>query len=87
VDDVKEWKTAVEDLQARLREEIELRTELERRCHLLEKLAHRDPTTGLKTESYLRVRVQEEIDRAIRHPASASLLTLCAPGNRYEAIP
>jgi PleD family two-component response regulator len=87
MDDIQKLKSAVDELQAKLRDEIQLRTELERRCLLLEKLAYRDPATGLKTETYLHARVREEIDRSIRYPSSATLLTLCAPESVREMIP
>lgn len=86
MDETADLKAAIEDLQARLREEIRLRTELERRCHLLEKLAHRDPSTGLRTETYLRSRVEEEILRSIRYPSATTLITVCAPPDRLEAL-
>ncbi len=86
MDDIKELKSAIDDLQRRLHEEIQLRTELERRCHLLEKLAYRDPTTGLKTEHYLHARVREEIERSIRYPSSTSLVTLCAPQDSEDVL-
>jgi GGDEF domain-containing protein len=86
MDDIAKLKSVVDELQDRLREEVQLRTELERRCHLLEKLAYRDPSTGLRTETYLHARVREEIDRSIRYPASATLLTLCAPLGTDEAV-
>jgi hypothetical protein len=87
MNDVEELRAAVEGLRVRLREEVKLRTELERRCHFLEKLAHRDPTTGLRTETYLRARVHEEIERSIRYPSATTLVTLCAPRERTDAIP
>ena len=87
MDDIAKLKSVIEELQGRLREEVQLRTELERRCHLLEKLAYRDPSTGLRTETYLHARVREEIDRSIRYPASATLLTLCAPAGTDDAVP
>lgn len=87
MDDIAKLKSVVEELQGRLREEVQRRTELERRCHLLEKLAYRDPSTGLRTETYLHARVREEIDRSIRYPASATLLTLCAPPGTDESVP
>ncbi|NUM54704.1 MAG: GGDEF domain-containing protein [Candidatus Hydrogenedentes bacterium] len=87
MDDIAKLKSVIEELQDRLREEVQLRTELERRCHLLEKLAYRDPSTGLRTETYLHARVREEIDRSIRYPASATLLTLCAPQGADESVP
>lgn len=87
MDDIAKLRSVVEELQGRLREEVQLRTELERRCHLLEKLAYRDPSTGLRTETYLHARVKEEIDRSIRYPASATLLTLCAPAGTDESVP
>ena len=87
MDDTSKWKAAVEDLQNRLREEIKKRRELERRCSVLEKLAHRDPSSGLRTETYLRTRVQEEIERSIRYPAATTLITVCAPGDHADALP
>ena len=87
MDDIAKLKSVVEELQGRLREEVQRRTELERRCHLLEKLAYRDPSTGLRTETYLHARVREEIDRSIRYPASATLLTLCAPPGADDSVP
>lgn len=87
MDDIAKLKSIIEELQDRLRDEVQKRTELERRCHLLEKLAHRDPSTGLRTETYLHARVREEIDRSIRYPASATLLTLCAPPGADESVP
>ena len=87
MDDVVKLKSAVEDLTRRLQEESAQRMELERRCNLLEKLAYRDPSTGLRTESYLHARVREEIDRAIRFPAATTLLTLCAPPSASESVP
>ncbi len=86
MDDIAKLKSVVEELQGRLREEVQRRTELERRCHLLEKLAYRDPSTGLRTETYLHARVREEIDRSIRYPASATLLTLCAPPGADDSV-
>jgi len=86
MDDIAKLKSLVEELQDRLREEAQRRAELERRCHVLEKLAYRDPSTGLRTETYLHARVREEIDRSIRYPASATLLTLCAPGDSDEFV-
>ena len=38
MDDIAKLKSVVEELQGRLREEAQRRAELERRCHLLEKL-------------------------------------------------
>jgi len=87
MDDVEKLQAAIEDLQHKLREETDLRQELERRCHLLEKLSHRDPGTGLRTETYLRARVQEEIERSIRYPSATSLVTVAAPKDRSETIP
>ncbi|GMW03259.1 MAG: hypothetical protein AMXMBFR84_43930 [Candidatus Hydrogenedentota bacterium] len=86
MDDLQSLKSAIEDLQARLRDEIRQRSELERRCHLLEKLAYRDPSTGLRTETYLHARVTEEIERSIRYPSSTTLVTLCAPVNGEEIL-
>ncbi|MBM3290094.1 MAG: hypothetical protein FJY92_08085 [Candidatus Hydrogenedentes bacterium] len=87
MDDIAKLKSVIEELQGRLREEVQQRTELERRCHLLEKLAYRDPSTGLRTETYLHARVREEIDRSIRYPASATLVTLCAPAGVDDSVP
>ncbi|MCC6486731.1 MAG: GGDEF domain-containing protein [Candidatus Hydrogenedentes bacterium] len=87
MDDIQKLKTAIDDLQNRLREEIQLRTELERRCHLLEKLAYRDPSSGLRTETYLHARVREEIERSIRYPAATTLVTLCVPDDAADALP
>ena len=86
MDDIANLKKAIEDLRTRLHEEVRLRTELERRCRVLEKLVYRDPTTGLRTEAYLHARVREEIQRCVRYPASASLVTICAPRERTEVI-
>ncbi len=87
MEDVVKLKEAVEALQARLHEEVTQRGELERRCHLLEKLAHRDPSTGLRTEYYLCARVQEEIERSIRYPSATTLITLCAPADNMSSLP
>lgn len=87
MEDVSNLKAAVEDLQARLHEEIRRREDLERRCNLLEKLAYRDPTTGLRTETYFHSRVREEIQRAIRYPSSTTLLTLCSPRDKSSVLP
>ena len=87
MENVNNLKHAVADLQRRLREETSRRQELERRCHLLEKLAYHDPSTGLRTETYLHARVREEIERAIRYPASATLVTLCIPRKRADRVP
>lgn len=76
-----------EELRQRLEEETLLRAELERRCHLLEKEVFRDPATGLRTETYLQFRVREEIDRAIRYPAAATLITVQARKEKATAIP
>jgi PleD family two-component response regulator len=86
MDDVSKLTAAVEDLNARLRDEVRLRQELERRCHLLEKLAHRDPASGLRTETYLRARVQEEIERSIRYPSATSLVTVAAPDEISDTL-
>lgn len=86
MEDTKELKAAVQDLQARLQEETQTRTELERRCRVLEKLAHRDPVTGLRTENYLHARVREEIDRSIRYPSAVTLLTFCSPRANPDAV-
>jgi GGDEF domain-containing protein len=79
-------KAAVDDLQNQLREEIKRREDLERRCNLLEKLAYQDPSTGLRTETYLHARVREEIQRAIRYPSSTTLVTLCAPRSKSDVL-
>ncbi len=86
MDDIVKLRSAIEDLQNRLREETQLRSELERRCHLLEKLAYRDPSNGLRTETYLHARVREEIERSIRYPASTTLVTVCIPDESREAL-
>lgn len=86
MDETANLRDAIDDLQARLREEVQKRMELERRCHLLEKLAYRDPTSGLRTESYLRARVEEEILRSIRYPSATSLITVCAPEDRSDSL-
>ena len=87
MDDIQILKSAIDDLQKRLHEETQMRSELERRCHLLEKLAYRDPSTGLRTEHYLHARVKEEIERSIRYPSSTTLITVCAPKDREEMLP
>ena len=87
MDETQKWKQAVDDLQHRLKEEIRARQELEERCKLLEKLVHRDPGTGLRTETYLRSRVHEEIERSIRYPAAATLITVCAPQSKIDVLP
>lgn len=87
MEDSTKLKEAVQALQTRLRDEVRQRTELERRCHLLEKLAYRDPSTGLRTENYLRTRIQEEIQRAIRYPSATTLITVCAPEETRDALP
>ncbi|MFO7775780.1 MAG: GGDEF domain-containing protein [Candidatus Hydrogenedentota bacterium] len=87
MDEIEKWKQAVEDLQHRLTEETRTRKELEDRCKLLEKLVYRDPSTGLRTETYLRSRVHEEIERSIRYPAAATLITVCAPQNKADVLP
>jgi len=87
MEDVTKLREAVQALQKRLHDEVRQRTELERRCHLLEKLAYRDPSTGLRTENYLRTRVQEEIQRSIRYPSATTLITVCAPKETCEAMP
>lgn len=87
MDDIAELKAAILDLQTRLREEHQRRSEAEKRSEVLEKLAYRDPGTGLRTETYLHARVREEIERAIRYPASTSLVTLCATEDRSHEIP
>ena len=86
MEDVNKLKIALDEMRSKLEEEADARQELERRCHLLEKLAHRDPSSGLRTESYLRARVQEEIERSIRYPSATSLVTVAAPKNRDDAI-
>jgi GGDEF domain-containing protein len=79
MDEIKTMRQEIERLQERLRSETESRIDMEKRCQLLEKLAYRDPGTGLRTETYLQARVREEIDRAIRFPSATSLVTLVAP--------
>lgn len=86
MEDTRELKAAVEDLQTRLQEETRMRSELERRCRVLEKLAYRDPGSGLRTETYLHARVREEIERSIRYPSAATLLTFCAPRANTETV-
>jgi GGDEF domain-containing protein len=76
----------VEELQDQIREEQRKRTELERRCQLLEKMTFRDPSSGLRTETYLHARVTEEIERSIRYPSSTTLLTLCAPDKASDSL-
>ncbi|MBI4559201.1 MAG: hypothetical protein HY706_16575 [Candidatus Hydrogenedentes bacterium] len=87
MDDVASLRAAIEDLEQRIHEVSRERVELERRCHILEKLAHRDPTTGLRTEHYLRGRIGEEIGRSLRYSSPAALITLCPPGESLEVIP
>lgn len=87
MNDIDKLKEVVADLRARLRQETQHREELERRCQVLEKLAYRDPNTGLHTETYLHARVREEIERCSRYPATASLVTLCAPEQRSDVLP
>ena len=86
MDEIAKLRAEIAEYQRRLRDESLLRSELERRCALLEKLAHRDPSTGLRTESYLHARVREEIDRAIRFPAATSLVTMCSPDHVTESL-
>ena len=87
MDDIAELRAAILDLQTRLREENQRRSEAEKRSEVLEKLAFRDPATGLRTETYLHSRVREEIERAIRYPASTSLVTVCATDDQTHEIP
>lgn len=87
MNEVNELKATITDLQNRLREETRQRMECERKAHLLEKLAYRDPATGLRTASYLQSRVREEIERSIRYPAATSLVTICAPADKDESVP
>ncbi len=87
MDEIAKLKEQIEKLQVRLREETTRRMDLERRCSLLEKLAHRDPTTGLRTENYLHARVREEIDRSIRFPSATSLVTLYFPEENDAILP
>lgn len=87
MNDIAKLKEVVSDLQQRLREETRLREDLEQRCRVLEKLVFRDPSTGLCTEAYMHARVREEIERCIRYPAAATLLTLCAPKERRGSMP
>jgi GGDEF domain-containing protein len=77
MDNVDRLKQEVDGLQTRLDEERQKREEMERRCELLERIAHRDPATGLRTEAYMRARVREEVERATRYPAAATLVTFC----------
>lgn len=87
MEEINNLKATIDDLQHRLREKSERCQELERRCHLLEKLAHRDPSSGLRTEAYLRARVQEEIERSIRYPSATTLITLATPSEGDENLP
>ena len=87
MDEMAKLKEQIEKLQVRLREETNRRMDLERRCSILEKLAHRDPTTGLRTENYLHARVREEIDRSIRFPSTTSLVTLYFPEQNDLVLP
>ena len=87
MEEIQNLKATVDDLQRQLRDKSERCQELERRCHLLEKLAHRDPSSGLRTESYLRARVQEEIERSIRYPSATTLVTLAAPESCDAGLP
>ncbi len=87
MDETENLKKAVADLQERLREESRSRADLEKRCHLLEKLAYRDPTTGLRSEMYLHARVREEIERSIRYPSATTLVTVCAPEEQVDMLP
>ena len=86
MEDTTELKAAIQDLQTRLQEETRMRTELEKRCRVMEKLAYRDPVSGLRTETYLHARVREEIERAIRYPSATTLLTFCSPRTDAEAV-
>jgi len=86
VEDTTELKAAIQDLQTRLQEETRMRTELEKRCRVMEKLAYRDPVSGLRTETYFHARVREEIERAIRYPSATTLLTFCSPRTDAEAV-
>jgi GGDEF domain-containing protein len=86
MDDIAELRSAILDLQGRLRDETQRRSEAEKRCEVLEKLAYRDPSSGLRTETYLHSRVREEIERSIRYPASTSLVTLCADKDHSHEI-
>jgi GGDEF domain-containing protein len=87
MDDIDKLKQAFEDLQEQLRKESTRSAELERRCLLLEKLAYRDPSTGLRTENYLHARLREEIERSIRYPSATSLITVCAPRDEDGRLP
>jgi GGDEF domain-containing protein len=86
MDEIAKLRAEISKLNERLREETLRRLEVERRASLLEKLAYRDPSTGLRTESYLHARVREEIDRAIRFPSATSLVTLCAPKEVADSV-
>lgn len=87
MEEIERLRQEVEELQRQLRHETLRCIELERRCALLEKLAVRDPLTGLNSESYLHARVREEIERSIRYPAATSLVTLCVRQEQAEAMP
>jgi len=87
MEEIDNLKATIDDLQHQLRDKSERCQELERRCHLLEKLAHRDPSTGLRTEAYLRARVQEEIERSIRYPSATTLITLAMQSEDSENLP
>lgn len=86
MDELKKLKQEIEKLQERLSQERARRVEIERRSALLEKLAYRDPQTGLRTEQYLHTRLREEIDRATRFPAATTLVTLSLPGSRVSNL-
>lgn len=82
-----ELRQAIHALQEQLAAEAAKRADLERRCHILEKLAYRDPATGLRTETYLRNRIREEIERSTRYPSATTLITLYAPGHNVPDEP
>lgn len=86
MDELKTLKAEIERLQDRLNDESRRRIEMERRCALLEKLAYRDPQTGLRTEQYLQTRLREEIERATRFPAATTLVTVSLPGDKSTSI-
>ena len=86
MDEIKHLRAEIDELKERLKNETCQRLELERRCALLEKLAFRDPATGLRTESYLYARVREEIDRSTRFPSATTLVTLCMDERNEDNI-
>ena len=87
MDEVQRLRKEVSELQTQLRKETMRCIDLERRCALLEKLAARDPLTGLNAENYLHTRVREEVERSTRYPAATSLVTLCVPREHAHTMP